>query len=547
MKKRVSAVLTAAMAVGTVWAVPTVARAADPYPDVMTGSWEERVIVNTSDVETKVPRGLKAHVRKKGSPTRLATLTSFTRRPDAPCTWGDYCGSEPLQHSTFQSDPVKLPEIGTYTIDLEYTGTTGETVVHEDNGVLSYTERPVISNLKSSAVSVENLDTVLSGDLSVYNPLDGSSKPYAGGAFTAKRGLETTARTADAQGHFEAKFRITHTDFLKAPADGQVKFSLATELNGRGDIEGVTVPVAPVEADMALASPTVTGAYGTGAKISGTATWKSADGTRKPLPTTMPVIAGNWNSGSTDATGRFTLTRRLTEDGVLNVKPHSVWFDSKATLKVDVTPGTFFQGFTAGAGADRYVYVSSTFWRGEFPEGTTSLNVDVEFSADGKTGWTSRKSVAVPTKPGWNAGGYKIEQKLPYTGPGYVRLRYAGTPSIPGSVTPAVRFERTNTAIPEFNAAPEPAKKGTPITVTGKLNHADPTWKPLAGQRVDYYFRPAGSTAWTWMGLSTTAADGTFRKSFTANRTGSWQARYGTADNRHLNAVSRVDEVVVTP
>ncbi|MFF1411438.1 hypothetical protein ACFVX6_16885 [Streptomyces sp. NPDC058289] len=544
MKKRVSAVLSTAMAVGTVWAVPTVARAADPYPDVYAYSWQERVIVSTMDWDLGVPKGLKAHLRKQGSSEPITTLTLFTRRADD-CSQRD-CGSEP-PNSFFQSDPVKLPELGEYTIDLEYTGTQGERVVHNDSGTLRYLVRPAFSNVKSSPVSVEHLDTVVSGDLTVYNPVDGSSKPYPGATFTAKRGSETTVRTADAKGHFEAKFGITHTDFLKAPDGAQMEFDLATELNGSRDGASVTVPVAPVEADLKLDTPTVTGAYGAGAKVNGTATWKSADGTWKPLPTTMPIVAGNWSSGRTDAAGRFTLVRRLTEDGILDVKPHSVWFGSKATLKVDVTPGTFFQGFTAGAGADRYVYVSSTFWRGEFPEGTTSLKVDVEYSADGKTGWTSRKSVAVPTKPGWNAGGYKIEQKLPYTGPGYVRLRYAGTPSIPGSVTPAVRFERTNTAIPEFNAAPEPAKKGTPITVTGKLNHADPTWKPLANQSVVYYFQPAGSTAWTWMGSSTTAADGTFRKSFTANRTGSWQARYDTADNRHLNAVSRVDEVVVTP
>ncbi|MET9856264.1 hypothetical protein ABZY57_25390 [Streptomyces sp. NPDC006450] len=71
--------------------------------------------------------------------------------------------------------------------------------------------RPVFSNLKSSAVSMEHLDTVISGDLAVYNPLDGTSKPYAGGAFTTGRGDVTRSQTADAQGHFEATFPITST------------------------------------------------------------------------------------------------------------------------------------------------------------------------------------------------------------------------------------------------------------------------------------------------------------------------------------------------
>ncbi|MET9856265.1 hypothetical protein ABZY57_25395 [Streptomyces sp. NPDC006450] len=121
------------MAVGTVWAVPTVARAADPYPDIGAYSWDERVVVSTWDTLVNVPVGLKAHVRKKGSPTRLATLTQFTRRPD-PCTTN--CGSEPLPPRDFQSEPVKLPELGEYVIDLEYTGSQGETILHEDIGDL---------------------------------------------------------------------------------------------------------------------------------------------------------------------------------------------------------------------------------------------------------------------------------------------------------------------------------------------------------------------------------------------------------------------------
>ncbi|MCX5406481.1 hypothetical protein OHA37_21720 [Streptomyces sp. NBC_00335] len=546
MKKRVSAVLTAAMAVGAVWAVPTVAEAYDTYPDISAGSWDERVRVYTQDWDPQVPRGLKAHVRKKGSPTRLATLTSFTRLPDAPCSLGEWCGSEPPPPSNFESEPVKLPELGVYTIDLEYTGSEGETVVHEDSGDLNYQVRPVISNLKSSAVSVENLDTVLSGDLVVYNPADGSSKPYAGGAFTAKRGSETIARTADAKGHFEEKFRITHTDFIQAPIESQMKFQLATQLNGRGDNEGVTVPVAPVETDMALDSPTLTGAYGTLGRVSGTATWKSADGKRKPLPVKMPIGLAYAASGLTDAAGRFNFSNQFRSDGVLNVWPHSVWFSSKTTVKVDATAGAFFHSFAAEVRPDKTVHVSSPFWRGEMPAGTTSLKVDVEYSADGKTGWTSRKAFNVATKPGTNPS-YQITQSLPYPGAGYVRLRYAGTSAIHGAVTPAVRIERTMTAIPEFNVNPEPAKKGKPLTITGKLNHANPTWNPFGGQTVRYYFRPTGSTVWTEMGWSTTAADGTFDKSFTATRTGSWSARYVNTDPRHFAATSRVDDVIVNP
>ncbi|MCY0931756.1 hypothetical protein OTB20_37365 [Streptomyces sp. H27-H1] len=364
--------------------------------------------------------------------------------------------------------------------------------------------------------------------------------------FTAKRGSVTTPGAADGNGHFEAEFPVTHTDFIKAPDSNQVEFSLTTERNGRSDSEGVTVPVAPVEALVDLDSPTVTGAYGTRATLSGTATWKSADGQWKPVPTRMPIGAAGWTNGLTDAAGRFTLSTQLRGDGVPTVKPLSVWFGSKTTVKVDTTAGAFFHTFAASVGADKSVEVSGNFWRGEIPAGTTSLKVDIQTSADGKTGWTTRKSFDVPTTPGANTIA-PIKQSTPYPGPGYVRLRYAGTPAIHGAVTPAVKIARTMTALPRFDAAPEPVTKGKPITVTGTLDHADPTWKPFAGQSVHYYFRPAGTTAWKVMGYSKTAADGTFTKSFTATQSGDWSARYELADATHFIAASRVDGVVVTP
>ncbi|MER5488523.1 hypothetical protein ABT024_35640 [Streptomyces sp. NPDC002812] len=219
----------------------------------------------------------------------------------------------------------------------------------------------------------------------------------------------------------------------------------------------------------------------------------------------------------------------------------------KRLLEPEVTAGgTVFSGFRASVGPYRSVQVSGTFEYGEIPAGTTSLEVDIQYSPDGRTGWTTRKSFDVPTGAGANEWAV-ISQVLPYSGaPGYVRLRYAGTPAIRGSVTPAVRVERTMTAIPDFNAAPEPVRTGRPHTLTGRLSRLAPVVKPMAGQRIDYYFRPAGSTAWTHMGGSVTAADGTFRKSFTATRTGSWYARYEHPDAAHFAAASRVDEVVVT-
>ncbi|MCY0937733.1 hypothetical protein [Streptomyces sp. H34-S4] len=85
------------------------------------------------------------------------------------------------------------------------------------------------------------------------------------------------------------------------------------------------------------------------------------------------------------------------------------------------------------------------------------------------------------------------------------------------------------------------------VTVTGTLNHKAPTWKGYGGQPVFFYFLPAGSSTPTYMGQATTAADGTFRRAFTSDRTGTWSAQYRDSDTKHLNSASRLDEVAVTP
>ncbi|WP_327305555.1 hypothetical protein OG730_20235 [Streptomyces sp. NBC_01298] len=190
--------------------------------------------------------------------------------------------------------------------------------------------------------------------------------------------------------------------------------------------------------------------------------------------------------------------------------------------------------------------VSALFDRAQIPAGTTSPKVEIQHSVDGKTGWTTRKSLNAPTDAGSNTS-VNIDTKLPYPGAGHIRLLAAGTPAVHGSVTPAVKVARVMTAIPDLNASPEPVKKGRTLTVTGKLTQSLPAWQPFPQQTVHYSFRPAGSTTWKLMGHSTTGAGGTFTKTFTAGATGSWTARYEQPEVTHFAASSRVDEVVVTP
>lgn len=447
--------------------------------------------------------------------------------------------------------PLRLADLGQYAVDVEYEGTEGEPVLHKDRSTLSYDLRPVFENVKSSnGVSLTERDTVVSGDIKIHDPRDSSRKPFAGGTVTRRIGTVATPVTADAQGHFESKIVVTgaepvHEDHFDY-GWYHVHVDLATELNGAKAVTSTEPAVWATRARITLDSTTQTGAYATRGKVGGTVAWLSPDGTYKPVPAGMEIKVGPENV-KTDGSGRFTASPKFLDDKPWTVVEDSPWLSgSGPQVKVNTTAGTLFTGFTASVDKNKTVTVKARFDRGEIPAGTTSLKVEVQHSADGKTGWTTRKSVDVTTKPGANTPAY-IESTLPYPGAGHIRLRYAGRKAIHGWSTPAVKVARTMTAIPQFNASPEPVKKGRQITVAGKLTHADPSWKPLAGQTVSYYFRPAGSTTWRFQTWDVTEADGTFSQTFGAEVTGSWMARYEEPDATHFFAESRVDEVIVNP
>ncbi|MFE9562408.1 hypothetical protein ACFYM0_15030 [Streptomyces sp. NPDC006487] len=546
MNKRISAVLCTAIATAAVLAAPTTAQAADPHPTFFVISADSGILLKFPTPEQ--PKGLKVHLRPKGTSTPAATLTSFseTERCESMCD-----SDMPEMTKYLTTGPLRLADLGQYAVDVEYVGTEGEPVLHKDRSALSYVPRPVFEKVNySNGVSLAKRDAVVSGDIKIYDPRDSSLKPFAGGTVTRRIGTVATPVTADAQGHFESKVVITgsepvHEDHIDY-GWYHVHVDLATELNGAKEATHTEVNVNSVRARITLDSPTQTGAYATRGKVGGTVAWESSDGTYKPAPAGIAVKVGA-ESVNTDGSGRFTASPKFLDDKPWTVVENSPWlYGSGPQVKVNTTAGTLFTGFTAAVDKNKTVTVKAQFDRGEIPAGTTSLKVEVQHSADGRTGWTTRKSVDVTTRPGANTPAY-IESTLPYPGAGYVRLRYAGTKAIHGWATPAVKVARTMTAIPDFNASPEPVRKGRTITVTGKLTHADPTWKPLAGQKVQYYFRPAGSTTWRFLTWDITEADGTFSQTFGAEVTGSWMARYEETDATHFFAESRVDEVIVKP
>lgn len=112
-------------------------------------------------------------------------------------------------------------------------------------------------------------------------------------------------------------------------------------------------------------------------------------------------------------------------------------------------------------------------------------------------------------------------------------------------------WQKHDTKFTGFGAGPEPARKGRKVTVSGRLvrwSDLDRPGRyiPYPARRVHLYFRPQGTSKWTYKATVTTARDGRFTRSFTADRTGSWQVRF-TGTPRFDAQTSAFDRVDVRP
>lgn len=95
-------------------------------------------------------------------------------------------------------------------------------------------------------------------------------------------------------------------------------------------------------------------------------------------------------------------------------------------------------------------------------------------------------------------------------------------------------YEKFDTVIKSYNAAPEPIRKGRTLNVSGRLlrvNNLGTGYTSYSGKTIRVYFLAKGAESWTYMGSTKTAEDGRFRKAFKAKRDGVWRAYFPGTSN----------------
>ncbi|GAA4834581.1 hypothetical protein GCM10023221_09240 [Luteimicrobium xylanilyticum] len=262
----------------------------------------------------------------------------------------------------------------------------------------------------------------------------------------------------------------------------------------------------------------------------------------KSLSTSFPLEAdtpvGNWGA----EVGVFQGTINDVYDG--HVDPFvdvttrfHVKLPTAFTVNASPEPAAYGETITVAGSLTHY---SQTAEKNTVYKGKT---VDVYFDPAGKA---PRAKVATVTTDSKGQFAKKFTAKTT----GVWSAQFAGTSSYA-----AVRSNGDNVAVAKkkthltLNAGPEPAKKGSTLTVAGRLTHATSVrgkahYTSYHGKTLTVWFNPTGPKGATKVATVTTNAKGEFSKKLTQSVDGTWQVTFA-GTKTYAAATSNKDHVDV--
>ncbi|MFE7764833.1 hypothetical protein [Streptomyces sp. NPDC057438] len=538
--------VTAGAVLLSTFAIPGTAHAAAPVVQEASSDSADWSVIDVrlghGSAAGEDVKKITAKLRPLGSAdtdTPVATVTEFTQTYFA-SSW----------EGTWSSPPVHLDTLGEYTIDVEATTSGGETTVRQNAGVLRYQKQPVISDFSVTPTepTIDDKVVTATGDLLLRDPSTRATEAMPGAPVDIDLGdsVEETVTTDD-QGHFSLAREVSEGGWVRA--------------RYRSDLGYATVPVIGIRPKAAptrlfLDKSSFHVVANAEMKVTGRLEYRS--GTEwKPLAG-IPLELDYKNSHITDATeattdtaGRFTFVRRVYGNTTFEVGfppyPYNPWIQRTATADVTakVTSTSRFTEFTAAQNEHAQLDVTGIVdLSGNYYSGR--IKVGIQYSADGKTGWKTKKTVTT------GFGSQFIVEGLKGSPDGYWRLRYAGDTKrdFRGTTSKAVRKVKALTRIKGAGASPEPVRKGGTLTVKGVLQEAKPastvgwtSWKAYGGKRVQILFRPRGEKSWYLMGTVKTKANGSFAKGIKAPMDGTWVPVHLEPDSKHFAGAGAEDYV----
>lgn len=499
------------------------------------GELQLRVIIAS---EQRIER-VEARIRKVGEDEVIATFGDFVITGPRPAS--------NIYNATIQ--PIDLPEVGDYTIDVSAWDADGVRTDKSDVGVIRkrLATRFIGLTVTPTVVDVENDEVTVTGRL-LYTAADGIERGLSGEPVFA--GTPQREFVTDADGRFAGKADLGGAWGLTVRYPGDSVY-------GEASPSSVNVKYQTLNTRLTVDATPNPAIMGGKALVKGMLERESATGQWAGLPD-KPVRIW-FESDATDTRDDLGEVR-TGPDGVFQlsapVTGSGNWFAQFNTLPVPTHPGYTETNIRTGRFVANYRTAITGFDAGPEPvaKGTSLTlkgrvvrlapaagptayvsggHVTFEFSADGKK-W-------VPDIGGTtNQDGF-FSTSIRAGRDGYWRMVYNGlTRDLPwptGDLLSSSGSDhvdvRQKTTISLFNAAPEPVRKGATLTVSGTLKHfvwssRGPwgSWEALSGQTVFLYLQPRGARTWTYMATARTDRYGRVRRGFKASRDGTWMARY---------------------
>ncbi|MCT9008146.1 hypothetical protein [Streptomyces rhizosphaerihabitans] len=445
--------------------------------------------------------------------------------------------------------PLRLADLGHYRLVIDLTDADGDTSTTQARYGFSYCLTTSASDFQvtPSRPDFTHRKVSVSGRYMITDPRTRDTTPADGQVDIHTSNGGTTTVHTDAEGRFATTYTQTATS-------GDVSSWLRLPTPEPMEQGSQTVWVSPVRSDtrVTLDSTGLSLKEGEPAKISGLAEL-FVDGAWRPLAGTTVVedwwsdMGGATSRPVTGADGRFTGELKMSQTGKVHVSVSDGTYLNASpdrTVQVTVARKASVSGFTVSL--NKYAELTAA---GYLHTGTSIPldaynHVQLQYSADGKTGWKTMKTVT----PGHGEPETGNHFKGTFDAPakGYYRAYFAGSPSWQPAYSKVLHAERTQTRITGGNASPEPVTKGRTLTVAGTLQHyTSSAWRAYSGQKVKILFRPRGSSTWYDEGDTTTRSNGSFSKAFTARQDGTWVAVLLYPNSTHLVSSGREDYVDV--
>ncbi|MFF9866456.1 hypothetical protein ACF1G0_13655 [Streptomyces sp. NPDC013953] len=434
---------------------------------------------------------------------------------------------------------VKLEITGLFSVDLVVTEADGDETTFKDAGTYDYTAKRAIEgfDVDNPNPTLDHRGFTASGRVVEWQPVTHERTPVAGAAVTVKYG-DTYGVFGDTNAKGEFRYAFT------ASGSG-AKLAVRASSQGAKPSEVRTVAPVPTSGRITLtpATPVLTGKVGDRVTVRGTAEYRGADGTWKPLRDARVHMTGTSTPvrAYTAADGSFAFKQTIPGGSVTSDQVHlyyGEWLTNMPTGDVTYRRVGVASIHDFSVSLDAYAQLTVNGRVAVRDAALPHRNVDLQWSRTGRDGWMKVTTLRLD-----GSSGFKTTVPAPPTG--YYRAVYKNTAFVTGAVGPVLYAGRAETRIKDFNASPEPVRKGGTITVTGTLLHRTPSWKAYAGKPVLILFRPKGDEQWYLMTEVKSAANGTFRRNFREVGDGSWVAVHAYPNSRHLVSASAEDYVDV--